>query len=73
MLLLSLSLSRNGLAQEESLPHRVGEGLKKGGAVAAHGIKEGAEAAGKGLKKAGSWVGKKLHHGGEKLEKASNK
>lgn len=72
-MLLSFCLIRNGVAQEEKLPQRVGEGLKKGGEVAARVIKEGAEAVGKGLKKAGNWIGKKMQHSGEKLDKANNK
>ena len=72
-LLLSVSMVQDIAAQEESVPHRVGEELKKGGEAVARGIKKGAEATGKGIKKAGSWVGKKMQQGGEKLEKASNK
>ena len=73
MMLLSMCLIRGVAAQEESVPHRVGESLKKGGEAVARGIKQGGEAAGKGVKQAGSWVGKKMQRGGEKLEKASNK
>jgi hypothetical protein len=71
MLLLSICLIQDVAAQEESVPHRVGASLKKGGEAVANGVKQGAEAAGKGIKKAGSWVGKKMQQGGEKLEKAS--
>jgi|GEM_PF-5558758 hypothetical protein len=72
-LLLSLCLSQDVAAQEESLPHRVGEGLKQAGDNVARGVKEGVDAVGKGLKKAGKWVGNKVHQGGEKSEKAGNK
>lgn len=69
-------------AEEESVPKRVEESVKKGGEAAGRGIEKGAEAVGEGLKKggeatvngvkkAGEWVGKKMQQGGEKLEKAS--
>jgi len=70
-LLLSVCLIQDVVAKEESVPTRVGDGLKKGGEAIATGVKKGAEAAGKGLKQAGNWVGKKMQQGSEKLEKAS--
>ena len=67
--------------QEESLPKKVGDGVKQGGEAAGRGIekggeavvrgvKKGVEATVEGVKKAEVWVGKKLQKGGEKLEKA---
>jgi hypothetical protein len=69
-MLLSLCLIREVVAQEESLPHRVEEGIKKAGDNVARGVKEGVDSAGKGIRKAGKWVSTKVHQGGEKLEKA---
>ena len=71
ILILSLLLVRTVSAQEESLPRRVEEGLKKGGENVARGLKEGGAATVKAVKKAGIWVGKKIQQGGDKLEKAS--
>ena len=71
VLLLSVLLIQNASAKEESVPQRVGDGLKRGGEAAGRGIQKGGEATVKGVKKAGNWVGKTLQKGGEKLEKAS--
>jgi hypothetical protein len=82
LILLSALLIQDVSASEESVPQRVGDGVKKGGEAAGRGIRKGAEATGRGLKKgadatvkgvkkAGVWVGKKMQKGGEKLEKAS--
>jgi hypothetical protein len=81
LFLLSGLLIRNVSAEEESVPKRVGESVKKGGEAAGRGIEKGGKAAGrgiekgaeatvKGVKKAESWIGKKMEKGGEKLEKA---
>ncbi len=71
IMILSMCLVRTATAQEESLPHRVEQGLKKGGENVAHSIKAGSDATVKAIKKAGNWVSKKIQQGGEKLEKAS--
>lgn len=81
-LLAGALLSHAVFAEDQSVPKRVEESVKKGGEAAGQGIEKGAEAVGeglkkggeatvKGVKKAGEWVGKKMQQGGEKLEKAS--
>ncbi len=82
LLLALLLMAQGALSEEESLPKKVGDSVKKGGEAAGQGIEKGGEAVGeglkkgaeatvKGVKKAENWVGKKLKNGGEKLEKAS--
>jgi hypothetical protein len=77
-----LTFALVSFAEEEGVPKKVGDSVKKGGEAAGRGIENGGEAVGRGLKKgadatvkgvkkAGTWAGKKLEKGGEKLEKAS--
>ena len=79
--LLFMAMASMAHAEEESLPQKVGDGVKQGGEAAGRGIekggeavvrgvKKGVEATVEGVKKAEVWVGKKLQKGGEKLEKA---
>jgi hypothetical protein len=81
LMMLGVFLGGNAFA-EESVPERVGDGIKKGGEAAGKGIEKGAEAAGrgikkgaeatvKGVKKAGKWVGEKMQKGGEKMQEVS--
>jgi hypothetical protein len=71
MLLVLLLLTQSALAEEKSVPQKIGDSVKKGGEAAGRGIEKGAKATVKGVKKAGGWVGKKMEKGGEKLEKAT--
>jgi hypothetical protein len=66
-----VAMAQSALAEEKSVPKKIGESVKKGGEIVGHGIEKGADATVKGVKKAGGWVGKKMEKGGEKLEKAT--
>jgi hypothetical protein len=71
ILLALLLLTQSALAEEKSVPRKIGDSVKKGGEAAGRGIEKGADATVKGVKKAGNWVGKKMEKGGEKLDKAT--
>ena len=56
---------------DEGVVDRAGNGIKKGGHVAARGIDKGSKAVVKGVKKGGKWVGRGLKKAGEKVEEVA--
>ncbi len=71
ILLVALFASAHAFA-EESVPEKIGNGIKNGAMAAEHGIRKGGEATVKGLKTAGRWVGRKLHAGSKSSVKESD-
>jgi hypothetical protein len=71
-LLLGLVVVQPALAEEESVAHKVGNGVKKGGEAAGHGIEIGIDAAGRGLKKGAAATGRGLEKAGQWIEKKVN-
>ena len=57
----------------DSVPEKVGNGIRHGGEAAGRGIEKGAEATAGGLNTAGEWVDRKLHKDGKNSEKAADK
>jgi len=56
-----------------SVPERVGNGIRHGGEAAGRGLEKGAEATADGLETAGAWVGRKLQKDDKNSEKAVGK
>ena len=57
----------------DSVPEKVGNGIRHGGEAAGRGIEKGAEATAEGLDTAGKWVDRKLRTDGNNSEKAADK
>ena len=69
LLLLGLFVGQPALAEEESVAHKVGNGIKKGGEAAGRGIEKGVDATGRGLKKGAAATGRGLEKAGQWIEK----